>query len=645
VPDEVSQTWIVSTLLLTILLTGTAITKRPLIANASEGSQVVASGAGLNPPAGGSSVLDPNVRASLDGVNWSPAYAANIGYPTPFPGSNWDFPSSDPFAGYGDPQTIYYQVTFVLPAGATAPSLSGMMSADDQVEGVTLNGTTFYTNPYEGYVYDPSPHSFSTSDPTLFQPGTDVLVFEALNLGGQTAADFTASITFQGGPFPPEAIAGGPYSTVVGQSVSLDGSQSYDINTPPQPLQYAWSETSAPAGSKGGQLTGTASAVAKFVPDIAGTYTFNLTVTNSDRQTAAASSTVVAAEKPPLANAGGPYSVIAGQGVTLNGSQSSDPNNPPEPLTFAWSVGSAPAGSNGGQLVNATTATPTFRPDIPGTFTINLMVTNSVGETQTAVATLTSTAVPVASNGGTCSSFCQVASSSTVNGNVTVATGGTLEVDGTISGNVNVSSGGTLDVTGTVSNNVQVATGGNLQVSGTVKGNVSLSSGASLEAQNAQFGNNLQAAGASSVIVSAGSVAGNVQLSGVGAIGLTGLYVSNNLQISGTTGTPSGVNYLSGLTVKGNLTVQSNGPNAPFDIGIPCGTGNNVTNNLTVQQNQAAMTVENNTVGGNLSCSNNNSVTPAGNTVKGNTNGQCVPSGGGENCSGGGSSTGGTIEP
>src|SRR5208282_5047455 len=111
--------------------------------------------------------------------------------------------------------------------------------------------------------------------------------------------------------------------------VSLDGSQSYDINTPPQPLQYAWSETSAPAGSKGGQLTGTASAVVNFVPDIAGTYTFNLTVTDGEGQSTSSTATAFVQEIPPVANAGGPYSVTTGQTVTLDGTDSTDPNDPP----------------------------------------------------------------------------------------------------------------------------------------------------------------------------------------------------------------------------------------------------------------------------------------------------------------------------
>src|SRR5215469_11929167 len=87
---------------------------------AIEYGQPLASGAGLTPPADGTAILDPNVQVSTDGVNWTPAYTANIGYPTPIDGSNWDFPSANPFAGYGNPQTIYYQVTFVLPPGAAA---------------------------------------------------------------------------------------------------------------------------------------------------------------------------------------------------------------------------------------------------------------------------------------------------------------------------------------------------------------------------------------------------------------------------------------------------------------------------------------------------------------------------------------------
>jgi len=619
--------WIVPALVLSLLVTANR-------ASAQTASVTVATGAGLNLPSDGSSVLDPNVQVSTDGVNWIPAYAANIGYQTPFTGSNWDFPSAYPTQGWGDPEYFFYKITFVLPPGATAPSLSGAMSADDQSAGASLNGTTFYTNPYEGYIGDGSPHYFSTSDPTLFQPGANVLVVEALNLGGQTAVDFTATVSFQGGPFPPDAIAAGPYSTIIG--VSLDGSQSYDFNTPPQPLQYAWSLTSSPSGSNGGQLSNGNTAVATFIPDVAGTYTFNLNVTDSYGQTSSSTATVVALEIPPVADAGGPYSVTTGQTVTLDGTDSTDPNNPPQPLTYAWAVTAAPAGSNGGNFVNPTSATPDFTPDVPGTFTVTLTVTNSTGESESASAAVTSEAQQVASNGGKCTGYCQVAANTNVKGNVTVLAGGSLEVDGTVKGNVNVNTGGSLNLTGTVTGAVRASTNANVQVSGIVNGNLKVNAGDTLVTENAQLGGNVTAAGAASVAMTGGSVHGNLRVGSAGVATINGVSVTGNLRIAKLTG---GDDSVCGSTVGGALSVREIGPNAYVSVGAApeCGAGNTVSGNLAIQLNQGAVTVQNVTaskatigqnqgqvtiqydnVSNNLDVNNNQSVDVENDTVSNN---------------------------
>jgi hypothetical protein len=55
----------------------------------------------------------------------------------------------------------------------------------------------------------------------------------------------------------------------------------------------------------------------------------------------------------------------------LDGSKSTSSSN--EPLTYAWSFISVPAGSTA-QLIGADTAKPTFTPDVPGAYTLQLVV-------------------------------------------------------------------------------------------------------------------------------------------------------------------------------------------------------------------------------------------------------------------------------
>jgi hypothetical protein len=92
----------------------------------------------------------------------------------------------------------------------------------------------------------------------------------------------------------------------------------------------------------------------------------------------------------PVANAGANQTVATGQLVTLNGTQSSDPEG--APLTYQWSVVSQPGGSNL-TLNGATTATPSFTPAVAGQYIFQLVVND--GQTASTAATVSITAVQV----------------------------------------------------------------------------------------------------------------------------------------------------------------------------------------------------------------------------------------------------------
>lgn len=74
----------------------------------------------------------------------------------------------------------------------------------------------------------------------------------------------------------------------------------------------------------------------------------------------------------PVADAGADQGEYHRQLVQLDGSGSTLGDNP-GPLTYAWSIDSAPAGSSA-SLLNPTTVNPTITPDVPGDYVIQLIV-------------------------------------------------------------------------------------------------------------------------------------------------------------------------------------------------------------------------------------------------------------------------------
>jgi hypothetical protein len=175
---------------------------------------------------------------------------------------------------------------------------------------------------------------------------------------------------------PPTANAGPGQSIHAGATVILDGSGSFDDNTPSASLQFAWSFLSRPTGSAA-TLGYAGTAAPSFVADKAGTYTVRLVVTDEGGLASAPSDVVISSlNQAPTANAGSDRMVIVAQAVQLDGSASSDPDQ--DTLYYAWSVSGAPAGS-AAALTGASTATPVFVPDLPGSYTITLQVNDAFG--------------------------------------------------------------------------------------------------------------------------------------------------------------------------------------------------------------------------------------------------------------------------
>ncbi len=93
----------------------------------------------------------------------------------------------------------------------------------------------------------------------------------------------------------------------------------------------------------------------------------------------------------PIARSGADQNVLVGAVVTLNGTASSDANG--DPLTYSWTLTSRPAGSTAA-LTGATTATPTFTPDLAGTYVASLVVNDGQVNSSPATVTISAAAPP-----------------------------------------------------------------------------------------------------------------------------------------------------------------------------------------------------------------------------------------------------------
>lgn len=175
----------------------------------------------------------------------------------------------------------------------------------------------------------------------------------------------------------PIANAGGDRDVSVGSQVALNGAASRDPNG--DPLTYQWTLKSKPAGSAA-RLSDSESAVPRLVTDVDGDYSVALIVTD-DEANSDVDEVVVTASAPGSssstlsADAGSDQSVVIGQRTLIDGSASS--GSAVERLTYRWRFVSRPSGSNA-VLGNTSASVAQFTPDVPGSFVIELTVSDGV---------------------------------------------------------------------------------------------------------------------------------------------------------------------------------------------------------------------------------------------------------------------------
>ena len=103
------------------------------------------------------------------------------------------------------------------------------------------------------------------------------------------------------------------------------------------------------------------------------------------------------ANQRPIASAGSDQTVNLGAQVQLDGGGSSDPDG--DPLTYRWTITSRPAGS-GAALSDPTAVQPTFVVDMPGAYSVALVVNDgSVDSAPDEVVVTTTNSAPIANAG------------------------------------------------------------------------------------------------------------------------------------------------------------------------------------------------------------------------------------------------------
>ncbi len=185
----------------------------------------------------------------------------------------------------------------------------------------------------------------------------------------------TASVTVSTSNMAPQADAGPDQTVLLGQTVTLNGSGSRDLDNGPQPLSFHWRLVAKPSTSTltDADISGATSAQAVFKPDVAGEYRLELTV--SDGVASAVDAVVIQVEdNRPIAKAGPHQNVKTGTAVTLDGSDSVDPAG--QLLTYHWRFEGKPATSSrtDADITGAQTPSPSFTPDVDGLYQLRLIV-------------------------------------------------------------------------------------------------------------------------------------------------------------------------------------------------------------------------------------------------------------------------------
>lgn len=205
-----------------------------------------------------------------------------------------------------------------------------------------------------------------------------LLVIAACEGGEDTKEDSAASNSCS----TPVASAGEDISLELGQPATLDGSASEWCADTSDTLTFTWAFIQVPTDSVVDETalsdnrTNTA-ITPVFTPDVEGDYVLSLMMsdTNGESNEDIVVVSVSEGDEAPIADCAGPYDGVAGDSVTIDGSNAYDPEN--AELEYAWSLNGPDCSElSSDALRNQGGPTPTFVPDCGGTFEVTMVVSD-----------------------------------------------------------------------------------------------------------------------------------------------------------------------------------------------------------------------------------------------------------------------------
>jgi hypothetical protein len=227
-----------------------------------------------------------------------------------------------------------------------------------------------------------APATFNTTGQVLLQ----------VDDGQGAKASASTVVTTGADSAPTASVIATPSNPQIGNAVAL---LAYASATGGQAVTYAWTLVQSPVGSHA-TLTGTSGQQTGFTPDVAGTYGATLLVTDASGLTDEVLTSVTVSNPNPVASIGGtlPLAATVSQPLVIDATSSTNPAG--NPLTYAWSITSWPAGSvcgGSGCLASVGNGSEVkFTADIAGSFSILLTVTDpTTGLNARAQAAITAT--------------------------------------------------------------------------------------------------------------------------------------------------------------------------------------------------------------------------------------------------------------